>query len=171
MFRQTRHFSGPCWVPLTMGLLLVLGISGCATHARGVAFSQSVSPPPGHALLYVFRRDAQPTAWGATVRVSDENVATLNQGGFTWVYVQSGKRQVRAAWPILSGQRDSYIELELAEGSTHYVELVGVSKAAGVSGPYMIFQIGSGLNEISPESAQAEMTQCCVLQPAAKTMY
>ena len=169
MFRRTTR-SLLC---VCAGLAVLASMGGCATNAHGPAYSQSIpaSPPPGFALVYVFRRYAEPTAWGATVQASGQKVATLNQGGFTWMYLKAVPQQIRAAWPILSGQQDSFVDLDLADGSTHYIELVGVSKMAGVSAGLMWIRIGSGLNELKPENARAVLHDCCVLQPGVKTTY
>jgi hypothetical protein len=154
-------------------------LSGCATVAEGPAFSdaRAVTPMAGRATVYVFRKYAEPTAWGATVHFDDQEVATLNQGGFTWAYLTPGKRRVRAVWAGMSGQRDSEIGLDVKAGNTYYVELTGISKMTG-SGPGALpgtitiyYRIGSGMSEVNPAVAELVLSQCCKFQKPRSTEY
>lgn len=143
---------------------------GCATVAKGPSFSESkaVNSKPGFATLYVFREYAEPTAWGAEVQVDSKPVTTLNEKGFTWIYVKPGTKNIKAVWPGISAQKDSSISIDAVEGKTHFVELTGISKPmAGY--PMILFKMGSGLNLIKPESAVKRLEACCKFQKPAST--
>lgn len=146
---------------------------GCATVAKGPAYSEARagSAKSGYSTLYVFREYAEPTAWGANIQVDAKPVSTLNQNGFTWVFVKPGKKEIKAVWAGMSGQKDSYISIDVVEGKTYYVELTGISQVAGAAYPIMIFKMGSGLNQIKPESAVKRLEKCCKFQkPVATTL-
>ena len=162
-------------VPLAFVMLL----SGCATVAEGPAFSQAraLRPMAGKATVYVFRKYAEPTAWGATIQFDNQEVATLNQGGFTWAYLTPGKRTVRAVWAGMSGQRDSFVELDVNAEKIYFVELTGTSRFAGTGtgslpGTYnMYFRVGSGMSEVNPAVAEPIVSQCCKFQKPRAPEY
>lgn len=164
MFKITR----------AVGFLMCLSVlSGCATVAQGPAYleSRAVQGKPGHAVLYVFREYAEPTMWGSTVHIDDKEVTTLNQGGFTWVYAKPGNRKIKAVWAGMSGQRDSFVSFDIAEGKTYYVDLTGISQMAGVTVGYMYFRMGSGLNGVNAEAAEARLVKCCKFQKPISDTY
>lgn len=159
-----------------IGLLFVssmLLLTGCATVAEGPKYSTSKAQQDikGYAILYVFREYAEPTAWGATIKIDGKEVSTLNQGGFTWVYVKPGKRSITAAWAVLSGQKDSSIDLEIEADKKYYVDLTGISRVSGVSGGTIYFQMGSGLNNVRPNVADIRLSKCCKLQKPKDLKY
>lgn len=153
--------------------VLVLFLAGCATVAKGPSFSEARAkgPMPGHAIMYVYRKYAEPTAWGAMVQVDGADVSTLNQGGFTWVYVKPGKRVVSAVWHGLSGQSDSKLELDVSEGNTYYLEVTGISRVVGVFGGMILGQMGSGINNMKPDFAEQRLDACCKFQPPVTGVY
>ena len=153
-------------ISLSIGFIL-----GCATIAKGPNYSDSkaINSKPGYATLYVFREYAEPTAWGANIQVDTKPVSTLNQNGFTWVYVKPGKKDIKAVWSGMSGQKDSFISIDTVEGKTYYVELTGISQAAGGIYPVMYFKMGSGLNQVKPESAVKRLETCCKFQEPSST--
>lgn len=112
----------------------MLLLTGCGT-VQGPSFSEAraTAPASGKALVYVYRKHAEPTVWGGTIFFGRSEIATLNQGGFTWAHLSPGTHTVRAEWAGLSGQRDSFINLEVKADTTYYLELVGVSKLVGAA--------------------------------------
>jgi predicted small lipoprotein YifL len=151
----------------TLYILLMLSaavwLGGCAAKGPTYFEARAQAHAENTATVYVFRKYAEPTAWGATVFYADKEIATLNQGGFTWAYLAPGKQTIRAVWPGLSSQKDSSIELNVAAGKTYYVELLGVAR--GFASPTMTsFRVGSGLIEVSPSSAEETLAQCCRFQ-------
>lgn len=154
---------------LTATVMLV----GCATVPDGPMYpaGSSTAQPSDKSVVYVYRRYAEPTAWGATIKLAEREVATLGQGTFTWAYATPGKQIVRAAWPGLSGQKDSTIEAELLSGKTYYFELVGISRVTGAAGNMLFVRMGSGLNEVAPSAAEAALSQCCRFQKPSTQAY
>jgi hypothetical protein len=142
-----------------------LFISSCATVAKGPRYSEakSMKAEPGFATVYVFREYAEPTAWGSEIQINGKPAATLNQGGFTWVYSKPGKTEIKAVWSGMSGQKDSFISIDTVEGKTYYVEVKGISKA---DPGYLViyFKVGSGLNEVKPNVAVKKLETCCKFQ-------
>lgn len=145
---------------------VALFAGGCATMAKGPSFAEAKArTKPGHAIVYVFRKYAEPTAWGATIHVDDREGATLNQEGFTWAHVTPGKHRIRAVWPVLSSQKDSFIELADAKpGKTYFFELTGISRMDGATfvgtGMAYSFKLGSGFRQLPPEVAEPVVSEC-----------
>lgn len=154
-------------------LTLTIFLSGCVTVAQGPDFSEAraKTQPTNKATVYVFRKHAEPTAWGATVYFADRPVASLNEGGFTWAHLSPGKQTIRAVWSPISGQRDSKIDITVEAGKTYYVELLGVSQVTGYSMGTMYYRIGSGLNEVHPVPAEDILARCCKFQAPAASDY
>ena len=154
------------------GLLtfIVLGLAGCAT-TDGPSYQEAKpsTVAPGKALVYVFRKHAEPTMWSTSILVDDRELASLSQGGFTWAYVTPGQHAVRGVWPTGSGQRDSVINLDVQAGGTYFLELTGIARMTGV-GPTVggqttvYYRMGSGLNEWRPEAAEPIVAGCCRFQ-------
>jgi hypothetical protein len=157
---------------LGVGLLLVsaLGLGGCAT-ADGPSFQEAkpATVASGKALVYVFRKHAEPTMWSTSILVDDRELASLSQGGFTWAHVTPGQHAFRGVWPTGSGQRDSVINVDLQAGHTYFLELTGIARMTGV-GPTLggqttvYYRMGSGLNELRPEAAEPIVAGCCRFQ-------
>lgn len=157
---------------IMLGIALSAVVTACATVAKGPSYSEakSLKPSPGFATLYVYRENAEPTAWGANIQVNGKPSADLNQGGFTWVYIKPGKTEVKAVWSGMSGQKDSFISIETQANKTYYVELTGISKAE-VLFPMVYFKVGSGLSEVKPAAAVKKLETCCKFQkPVSETL-
>ena len=152
---------------------VLVTLAGCATVPDGPTYpaGRAATQPGDRSLVYVYRRHAEPTAWGANIQFSGRDVATLSQGTYTWAFVSPGKQTVRAVWPGMSGQRDSTIEAQLEPGKAYYFELVGTSRVSGVVGSAVLFRMGSGLNEVAATAAEQVLTQCCRLQKASAENY
>jgi hypothetical protein len=158
----------PNYARLGSLLLLLTLFVGCATLARAPKYSESKvsEPKPGYAVLYIFREDAAPTAFGATIYIDDREVGTLNQGCFTWIYAKPGSRRMMAVWSVLAGQVDAYLKLDIAESKTYYVEVSGeISLARDRGIPW------SGLNEVNPEAAEVRLVKCCKFQKPVELTY
>lgn len=156
---------------LVISILLVGILSGCATVAKGPAFTglEEVKPRQGLAIVYIYREYAEPTAWGSTIHIDSQRVATLNQGGYTWIYAKPGTRKLSGKWPALSGQDDSELSIDLAANTTYFVNVTGVSQLSS-SMPGFI-TMGSGLNLVDPQESVNRLKICCKLQTAESTTY
>jgi len=154
-------------------LLSLFILSACASIAEGPAYSDSkaTQKKPGHAILYVFRKDAEPAGWGATLYIDDKEVSVLNQQGFTWIYAKPGARQLSVIWPDLSGQQDAGIALNLSANKTYYIELSGLSHVHSLSGGKDKNRKRSKLNSIHPRFAGRLLNKCCLFQQPKSDTY
>lgn len=155
-------------------ILILTGFHiGCATVATGPAFTglDQVEPKEGLATVYIYREYAEPTAWGSTIYVDSQRVATLNQGGYTWIYAKPGTKKISGKWSGLSGQKDSEISVDLSANNTYFINLTGISQLSGASGTTMFVTMGSGLNLVDPVESVKRLKACCKLQAAELTTY
>lgn len=155
----------------SLSSLLVLG--ACSTVTTGPPFSEAKAPPPptGKAAVYVYRKHAEPTAWGSTIFFASKEIATLSQSGFTWAHVPPGPLTVRVTWPSLSGQKDSELQPLIEPGRTYFLEVLGVSRGFCVGTGCITTRIGSSLKEVNPEEAADVIEGCCKYQKALTTLF
>ena len=161
------------YIRLLSPFFCVAILVGCATVAKGPSYTEAKAskPKPGYATIYVMRDYAEPTAWGAEIRIGGSPLTTLNQKGFTWVYSKPGKTEVRAVWSGMSGQKDSLISIDTEASKTYYLELTGISQFRGIVMSTVFFKMGSGLNEMRPEAAVSKLETCCSFQkPGSDTL-
>lgn len=148
-----------CSRTIAVGSLLFL--VGCAVSPTAPDFSQAKadSPKEGHALVYVYRVSAQPYWWPVGVTIDGTEVASLPDGGFTWVHIKPGQHTIKAVWPILASQQDATVVRSLASGESYFFEVLGESGYRG--------SVYSKLKQISTDQAQERMKQCCrFVQPS-----
>jgi hypothetical protein len=154
-------------------IVAVACITGCASTAGtgAPAISKSPSSSSDQSTVYIFRKYAEPTIWNATIKIDGVSGASLSQGSFTIVKVQPGTHTVKANWPLLSGQRDSFIELNTKAGGTYFVELTGISQAVGIAPAYtagpgigVVFRMGSGMTGVEQTTAERTIAECCKLR-------
>jgi len=155
------------------GGLLCLSIILMSCMARGPVFleSKATAAKPGHALVYIFRENAQPTLFGATIQIDGKEVVTLKQCGFTWVYAKPGKRKIEAVWDSITSQEISLVSLNISDGETYYVELTGISKYLGTSYGMDHSLVGSLLSTVDAEVAEARLAKCCKFQKPLYIVY
>uniref|UniRef100_UPI0026374E11 hypothetical protein n=1 Tax=Acidovorax sp. TaxID=1872122 RepID=UPI0026374E11 len=151
----------------------VASITGCASTASPGTPSVSRSPSSSSDLstVYIFRKYAEPTIWNATIKIDGVSGASLSQGSFTIVKVPPGAHTFKANWPLLSGQRDSFIEVNTKPGGTYFVELTGISQVVGIAPAYtagpgigVVFRMGSGMAGIEQATAERTIAECCKLR-------
>jgi hypothetical protein len=165
------------WLSALAVLCVCLG--GCTSVANGPTYAEAraTALKTDKATVYVYRRHAEPTIWPVTVYFGNHDVAALTQGSFTWVNVVPGKHQVRIVWPVLSGQRDASIEIEVKPGTTYYLEVTGISRAlpstAVIIGGVVTMQsrMGSEINEVIPQAAEAALAICCNFRKPTASDY
>ncbi|QTN26213.1 DUF2846 domain-containing protein [Rhodoferax sp. AJA081-3] len=152
----------------------VFSVTACATVAQGPSYSESKAKTlqSDRSTVYIFRKYAEPTAFGTTIKINGTEVTSLNQNGYTWATVAPGTTEIRAVWAGLSGQRDSLISLNLKPATTYFIELTGMSKftgatlggGSGVTMQEFNVQMGSGLNHVNPAAAEKVLEACCKFQ-------
>jgi len=142
-----------------LALLILAVFTGCATSTTGPTFSAAPTPvaKSDHAVLYIYRIYAQPTAWAAYLQIDGREVASLNQEGFTWVNVKAGKHKFKYAWPALAGMPAVNFEYAVEAGGFYAFEMHG--KASAFEGQ------ATEIKNVDIEDAKAQMAKCCRYVP------
>ena len=159
---------------LLLFTLVLICLGGCATVQKGPTYAEvrTTATASDKATVYFYRKYAEPTAWSMTIQIGKREVVSLNQGSFTWVNLTPGKHQVRGVWPGLSGQRDASIEIDVKPATVYYLEVTGISRAmpetAVITGSIVAMQsrMGSGINEVGTQVAEATLATCCTFRKA-----
>lgn len=159
--------------------LVLICLGGCATVEKGSTYAEvrATAAASDKATVYVFRKYAEPTAWSMTIQIGNREVASLNQGSFTCANLTPGKYQVRGVWPGLSGQRDASIEIDVKPATVYYLEVTGISQAMPettvITGSIVTMKsrMGSGINEVSSQVAEAALATCCTFRKPTSCDY
>lgn len=144
-------------------LSLLVILAGCTTSKSAPTFSDSQRPEikPDQAILYIFRDYAEPTAFAAHLKIDNVDAASLNQQGFTWVYIEPGKHQFKYGWNFLSGMPTVEFESTFEAGKVYAFQMSGGVNSAG-----NMIRSTSAIQPISPEVAIEKMKQCCRYIPS-----
>lgn len=147
----------------TAFLALLCFLMGCVTNKEAPSFDAAPVPvaAPDKAILYIYRQYAEPTAWASYLRVDGNEVASLNQQGFTWVYVNPGLHKMQFGWPALAGMPKVPFERAFEAGKVYAFEMLG---SAELSGDY--FKMVSAVAPIDFAEAQKKMAACCRFVPS-----
>lgn len=151
-----------------LALLAVIDVAIAQDVAPSTESAPAPAPPdmPAGANLVVYRQYAQPTAWMPTVKMDGIKIVALPNRHYTAAKVPPGKHKVTLSWPLLSGQHNATMEIDVVEGSRHYVEVTGISQYAGGGFGVMYFNMGSGIAEVRPEHAEKTLATCCKFKAA-----
>lgn len=148
---------------LIFSLVLLGMVSSCMSVApqTGPDFPSARvgNIPSNAAVIYVFRKYAEPYAFDPVVHVDGKKLKALPNGGFSFTTVNAGAHQIKAVWPFMSGQRDAEVNIEVTAGEEYFVELTGVSTSSGVN----TVIIGSGANLLEKAAGQEKISACCKL--------
>lgn len=142
-------------------------IAGCAAPATAPSFASAKATEnrEDRSIFYVYREYAEPTAWKTTIYIDDNEVVSLLQQSFSWVYLSPGKHKVAAKWPFLSGQNDVEFFIEAASDEKYYYEITGLSRATGVgsspAGLLIFYNMSSGMNNQGEGKAVPQLENCC----------
>ena len=109
------------WFAVSGALLLIGVFSSPPAHAQGDA--RRATPPPGRALVFVFRSDRESGAAQVPVSVNAEAVGQLANGTFLVATVNPGRTFVRAGDRVLSAvafqaepNRSYFVRVEAVSG-------------------------------------------------------
>jgi hypothetical protein len=142
-------------------------ISGCATSLDAPSFSTAPVPDlsSGKAVLYIYRENAQPTAWSAYLQIDEQEAASLAQEGFTWVYIAAGKHNFKFGWPLFVGMPSVTFERTFEAGKVYAFEMRGSVRAGGstITSTSVIQTITStsAIQPTSIDAAKEKMATCC----------
>ncbi|QUM80349.1 hypothetical protein HWV01_08650 [Moritella sp. 5] len=140
---------------LTFSILIV---SGCATNATAPSYAEAPLPEVtcDKAILYVFRDYAEPTAWSSYLLVDGKEVISLQQEGFTWVYLAPGDRQFINGWSALAGMPDVKFNHSIEAGKLYSFEMksrVAVNRTSITS--------TTEIDLLSFDEAEKRLKLCC----------
>jgi hypothetical protein len=140
---------------LLFGASLLLG---CATSPEAPSFAVAPIPQlaPDTAVLYIYRVRTLPSGMSAYLEIDEKEVASLANEGFTWVYVQPGKRQFKFGWPLLAAMPSVKFERTFEGGKVYAFEMV-----SSISGGPTIWNTASVIKPLDIESATQVMKSCC----------
>lgn len=122
--------------------------AGCATAPP---FSPAPTPPPGRALVYVYRMDNFPQArMDALLAVNGKRIARLPANRYTWFYVPAGEFRLTQTWDLPQVQRSvQTVEFHAEPGSTHYVRLLVENNAQQMRWQLRDLTLAAPLGELS----------------------
>jgi hypothetical protein len=145
---------------------LIVGLSACVTDRGAPSFTAAPVPSvhADKAVLYIYRENAEPTAWSAYLQLDGKRVASLAQQGFTWVYVTPGPHKMKFGWPALAGMPKVDFQHTFEAGQVYAFEMIGQIDTNGLS-----YRSLSAVAPIEFEFAQKKMTACCRFVPASKS--
>lgn len=130
--------------------LLSMVLVACTTV--DATFQHAAPPPPGKALVYVYRLDTWPVVrGGALFSIGDTNVAALSANSYTWFYVPEGDYRLEQKWDIRHVQRVTHRDFSARAGSAHYLRL-------NVEGE--VRQMKWWLSDVPAPSAIDEISKC-----------
>ena len=146
-----------------LALLLVLAVSGCATSKTATSFVAAPLPElsADKAILYIYRDYAQPTAFASYLEVDGIEAASLNQEGFTWVYLSPGEHAFEFGWPFLATMPSVEFKETLEGGKVYAFQMQG---SVAVSGSMIHARSAIALTDL--QAARDQMTACCRYVPS-----
>ena len=143
--------------------LLASVLTGCATSKTASSFTDAPTPEirADKALLYIYREYAEPTAFASYLTIDTVKAATLNQQGFTWVYVSPGEHDFRFGWPVIAGMPRVDFKTSLDAGKAYAFQMSGSVTLDGTT-----MHATSAIAPIDIDAARSRMTSCCRYVPS-----
>jgi hypothetical protein len=152
----------PGSVPARVAVCVVLAtLGGCiAAPPAGPDYAAVTlgAPPPGKALLVVFRNHAMPTGLAARINVDGVESMRLSQQSFGVAVVDPGSPELQLQWPPASATPGWKGTGDWAADSTYFYELTGTAGHG--------FYFRSQLIPTDPRLADLKMRACCFLNSA-----
>jgi hypothetical protein len=148
--------------PAIVWLLLIV-LTGCATSKTASHFIDAPTPEirADKAVLYIYRDYAEPTAFAAYLTIDTAKAASLNQQGFTWVYLSPGEHNFRFGWPFIAGMPSVDFKKSLEAGKAYAFQMSG-SVTMDSSNMYAT----SAIAPIDIDAARNRMKSCCRYVPS-----
>ena|SRR5688500_8976938 len=139
-------------------LLIWTSLVGCVTSQKAPAFLAAPVPEisSARAVLYIYREHAEPTAWSSYLQIDGREVASLNQQGFTWVYVTPGNHEFKYGFPALAGMPSVPFSHSFEGGKVYVFQMIGELTAMGRK-----YEAVSAVQTFEFEEAKNKMQQCC----------
>ena len=143
---------------LAIYLLIWTSLVGCVTSQKAPAYLAAPVPEISSArsVLYIYREYAEPTAFSSYLQIDGREVASLNQQGFTWVYVTPGDHKMKYGFPALAGMPSVPFSHSFDAGKVYAFQMIGTVKMSGLN-----MEAVSAVQPLEFEEAQKKMQQCC----------
>lgn len=144
-------------------LLFIFLVAGCATSRTASTFAAAPTPDvvTDKAILYIYRNYAEPTAFAAYLEIDKTEAASLNQEGFTWVYVSPGEHNFKFGWPFLAGMPSVEFKHSLEAGKVYAFQMQGSVAMSG-----LLMSAKSAIAPTDIEAAKEQMKTCCRYVPS-----
>ena len=144
-------------------LFISASLVGCVTSQKAPAYVAAPVPEitSASAVLYIYREYAEPTAFSSYLQIDGREVASLNQQGFTWVYVTPGNHKMKYGFPALAGMPSVPFSHSFEAGKVYAFQMFGTVKFSGST-----IESVSAVQPLPIEEAQKKMQQCCRYVPA-----
>lgn len=142
----------PLRVSLLHGTVLALAAI-CGLQCAKDAQAQAASPPPGKALVVLYRADRQPVAGRVPVIANADRLGEVSNGEFVNAVVNPGRTFLRAGDRILTT-----LSLQAAAGQTYYVLIEAVPGQS----PLRV-----EMREMTQGAARSALSQSRAAAPAA----
>ena len=144
---------------------ILICLSGCATERAN--FVAEPTPPPGEALVYVYRPSATAMeGLTAVVELDATMVAVLHDNGYAVVHVREGEHRVSQYWRSTAvtdrnrNQRNrTDLQIHAVAGQQYYFRVL----ASGVVGPQAEVQFSQSswvFEQVSTRTADSEIAKC-----------
>jgi hypothetical protein len=139
-------------------LLISTSLAGCVTSQKAPAYLAAPVPEISseRAVLYIYREYAEPTAFASYLQIDGREVASLNQQGFTWVYVTPGNHKMKYGFPVLAGMPSVPFSHTFEAGKVYAFQMIGTLTVSGST-----LEAVSAVRPLEIEDAQKKMQQCC----------
>lgn len=150
-------------------LLLSVLLSACAAPASAPTYSQApvAVPKEGLAVLYIYREYAEPTVWNTSIYVDGEELVSLPQQSFSWVYLSPGKHTIASRWSLMASVPPLEFSLNAKSGTRYFFEIKGtvraVAKPANYNGPPSAIHMRTTaqMNGAQEREAIKQLERCC----------
>jgi len=142
--------------------LIMMLLSGCATSEKALSYAEAPVPIKStkNAVLYIYRKYAQPTAFSAYLEIDGKEAVSLSQEGFTWVYIKPGNHKFKHGWPLFAAMPSVDFEREFKPGKTYAFEISG--RVSGMTAE-------TAIKPTNIEYAKQKMASCCrYVQPSSE---
>ena len=141
-------------------------LTSCAvvTSPKAPSFAAAPTPEPAadKSILYIYRHYSQPTAYVGSLQIDKQEIISLNQEGFTWIYVTPGTRKFKFGFPPITGMPTVDFEHTFEPGKIYAFEMQGIS-----AGPRIV----SAIQPTDINEAKQKLLTCCRYVAPKKTNF
>jgi opacity protein-like surface antigen len=136
------------------GVLLLVALCGAfsAPPAHAEEDPRRAAPPPGKALVFIFRSDPEPRAAQVPVIVNAERAGDLANGAFLVATVNPGRTFLRAGDRVLT-----FLRFEAVAGESYFVRLEAVHGITAVQSEMRLVSEAEGRGSLAQSRLAADV--------------